>query len=132
MTRRISVLLPLLLLLGSTGCLSPTGEVGITLTASSSAANVAVGSSTTLEISLGRLGAYDATVRLVAENVPAGITASFSPILMPNQTKTSTMTIQAAPTAAIGTHQLTVRAIALGVEPRTLDVSVSVTAATAQ
>ncbi len=99
---------------GTSGTLSATTTIALTVTSnqqdfslSASPANLSVaqggtGSST---ITVSPLNGFSGTVALAARNLPAGVTASFSPA---STTGTSTLTFNASGSAATGTSTVTV------------------------
>jgi alpha-tubulin suppressor-like RCC1 family protein len=131
-----SLLLPALALLAAAGCGDkddggaptepPTGGGGsFQFTIDPATVTVHHGGSGTATITLVRV-AFDKPVQLSAENLPTGVTATFSPATVPGNATTSTLTLTVAPTAEVGSHEITVRAKADGAPERTAKMAVHV------
>lgn len=99
----------------------------ITLVAGSSAASAAQGASATVPLTITRVGGFAAAVDLTAENLPAGVTASFAPVSLAAGVTTSTLTLTAAANATAGTSSVTVRASGSGVTSQTATVAFTIT-----
>lgn len=78
-------------------------------------------------VSIKRSSAFDGTVQLTAEALPAGMLVSFAPSSLSGTATMAEMTISALPAISAGGHNFMVRASGEGVESRTTTVSVMVT-----
>lgn len=99
---------------GTSGSLTATTTITLTVTsnqpdfslsASPASVSVAQGGTNTSSIMASPVNGFSGTVALAASNLPAGVTASFSPV---SSSGTSTLTFSASSTAATGTSTVTV------------------------
>lgn len=108
--------------------IGPVGAIGVT--ANQSTAVLAAGGSITIPISVSRTGGFAGAINLTAENLPAGVTATFDPSSVPNGTTTSQLTLTAASDAAASAEDdITIRASGSGVTSATTTIALTVTAA---
>jgi subtilase family serine protease len=91
-----------------TAAIPPT----LTATAASTSVSVAQGSTITDVISLAGNSTFSGAVNLSVSGLPSGVTASWSknPVTLTSQSGTSTLTLTAASSAAIGSSTITVTA----------------------
>ena len=107
----------------------PAGSIGVSTTQTS--ATLAAGGTTTIPITVSRTN-FTGAINLTAENLPTGVTASFAPASVPNNSTTSTLTLTAAANApASPAGPITIRASGSGVTSVPTAVPLTVTAATA-
>jgi len=106
-----------------------TGAAGtFTLSASPSPQTVTAGQSTDYTVTITSQAAYSQSVDLSLSGQPSGVTGTFSPdpVSVPSySTRTSTLTINVASTAAAGTYTLTISAT-YGATTRTKSVTLIV------
>ena len=102
---------------------------GITVTSGAATANVAQGQSTTVGVSLARTGGFDGNVTLSAEGLPAGVTATFDPVILAGSQTASTLTLAATEATPVGNHTITITGSGTGVDPKTATVTLTVTEA---
>lgn len=123
---RSSTLAALGLLLCVAGCggdsdpAAPPTPGSIQLTANVLSASVVQGSTTTVVLTLDRQFGYAGAVTLSAEGLPANVTVTFAPATLSGAVPTSTATISAGATAALGAATVTLRATGAGVTARTV------------
>jgi len=115
---------------------STTVEVKIAtgfLTLSSPATSVSIpqGSMGSIPLTISRVNGFAGAVNLLAEGLPANVTATFTPALLPNGTLGSTLVLSAATGAVPGTSTVTVRARAQGVADKTTPILLVVASAAA-
>jgi hypothetical protein len=126
-----TLFLPFLLtaVLATTACGDDNDPVnplpGISITLAQPSAAVLPGSSIAVPITLSRTGGFTGSMTLTAENVPAGITASFEPSTLASDATTSTLTLTAVSGATAG-GTITIRASGSGVAPRTQALPVTI------
>ena len=96
-----------------------------TLTPTPAALSVAQGVNGTVAIAIARTN-FTGDVALAVENLPAGVTAAFSP--NPAGGASSTLTLTVAASAVVGQSVLTIRGTATGLTDRTAAVTLTVTA----
>lgn len=104
-----------------------TEAPGITLSISGGALSVAAGQSGTRTISIARRGAFAGAVTLALEGAPTGVTGTFAPAA-PTANE-SVLTLNVAPTTAVGNYTLTVRGTGTGVAASTTTLALTVTEA---
>ena len=104
--------------------LTVTAGASYTLTPTPAALSIAQGANANVQIAIDRTN-FTGNVTLAAENLPAGVTAAFSP----NSTggTASTLTLTASASATIGQVTVTVRGTASGLADRTTTVTLTVT-----
>jgi hypothetical protein len=108
---------------------NPTIPSSIALALSASTATVTPGASTPVTATLTRTN-FTGDVQLSAENLPAGVTATFNPATLSGSATSSTVTLAAtATTAPAAGTSITIRAKGTGVTDATSAVSLSVSAA---
>ena len=113
--------------------LTPT----ISITSATPTATVVAGGLATYPIAITRGGGYKGTVTLSAEGLPANVTATFSPGVLPSDVTVSAVTLSvgsSAPTT-VTPHIVTVRAsgaIGAGVEGATTAIMLGVIAPSAK
>jgi uncharacterized membrane protein len=106
---------------------SPFGPVhSIDIALASGTLSMAAGESRTVDVSVSRSGGYSGAIALDVTGEPAGVTAAFDPSPVPGDA--STLTLDAAPTTAPGTYQLTVTGSGAGVGSRTRTLDLTITA----
>lgn len=105
--------------------LTVTAAASYTLTPTPATVSVAQGAAGTVSIGIARTG-FTGNVTLAAENLPAGVTAGFSP--NPANGTSSTLTLTASAGATVGNATVTVRGTAAGLTDRTATVTLTVTA----
>ncbi|MEP7380528.1 MAG: hypothetical protein ABI910_02515 [Gemmatimonadota bacterium] len=114
---------------GGDGGTTPTPiPQGFTVALSASTLSVEQGAAGSVTATIGRTGSFSGTVTLAVENVPAGMTATFSPTAITSNTTSTTLAVTAATSVAPGSYSLTIRGQAAGVSDQTGTVSVTVTA----
>lgn len=89
-----------------TASVTVSANSNFSLSATPTALNLVQGGSSMTTISLSNTGGFSGSVALVASGLPAGVSASFSPASI-SGTTVSTLTLIAAPTAAVGTVNVT-------------------------
>jgi hypothetical protein len=107
-----------------------TTALGISVTATTTNLSLAVGGSASVLITVIRDDTVSGAVELTADNLPTGITASFSPSTVPQGQTASTLTLTAATAAAAGTTAITVRGSGPGTTSGTVIIQVNVLAPT--
>jgi hypothetical protein len=127
MRRTFSAVTALVLAGVLVGCDSATGnkDPQITLSLASSTATVGQGSASTVLVTIQRTN-YTSAVTLTIEGLPQGVTATFAPPSLADGSPTSTLTINAAGSAAPGNFTLTVRASGAGVTEQTATIALMV------
>ena len=117
---------------GGGGTVTPPPSVGgFTIALSQSTLSVQQGQSGSVTASITRTGSFTGTVDLSTENVPAGITATFSPASVTSTTTATTLSVTVGATVAPGSYSFTVRGKATGQSDQTGTVSLTITAAPA-
>jgi hypothetical protein len=108
------------------GCDSIFGsDASITLTPSSTSANVGQGASTAITLTLNRSN-FKKDITITVDK-PTGITASVSPTVVPNGLPTAILTISAAATATPGAYPITVHATGDGVDEQMVTIEATIT-----
>jgi hypothetical protein len=97
-------------------------SVGLTLTPT--ALTIARNASATTTIALARTN-FTGDVTFAAENLPAGVTATFAP--NPNTTGTTTLTLTTTAAAVVGTSNITIRATGTGITAVTAPLALTIT-----
>jgi hypothetical protein len=90
------------------------------------AANLSVGFTTQVQVTVSRTGGYTGTIDVSAEGLPTGVSAAFVPATVPANSTASVLTLQASATATLGTANATVRARAAGVGDATVQLTIVV------
>lgn len=96
-------------------------SVSLVRTGASSAA-AGRGEAATYAFSVTRSGGYSGTVQLTAENLPAGVTATFSPASLGSSQTTAALSLVVDNIALPGAYPVTIRATGTGIVARTLGV----------
>jgi cytochrome c peroxidase len=104
--------------------LTVTGTSDFTLSAAPATVFLDQGSAGTSAITINRVGGFSGTVSLSASGLPSGVTASFNP--SSTSGSSSTLTLSANSTAAIGAFPVTITGISGGLTHSTT-VTVSIT-----
>ncbi len=110
---------------GGTGP-GPTPQ-GFDLTLASTTISLVQGATASTTASLGRTGNFAGSVTLGADNVPTGVTVTFSPSTVSAGTTSITIAFAVATTVAPGNFSVTVRAQAAGLTDRTASITLTVT-----
>jgi hypothetical protein len=111
---------------GGKKIVEPTGSISISL--GSAAVTLTQGGNNIVLVSVTRSGGFGGTVVLSVTGAPAGVTGTFSPPSVPVGTSQSTLTLEAASSANLGSYTLTIRANATGVEEQTVSLALVVEA----
>ena len=100
----------------------------IALTSGATTATATVGGSASIPLTFDRINGYTDIITLTAENVPANVTATFLPALVPNGSATSTLVLSPIAGAVPGTSTITIRAAGrnTGVTQKTVPVAFTV------
>jgi hypothetical protein len=101
---------------------APASSIGLTL--APTALTIARSANARSTITLARTN-FTGEVTFTAENLPAGVTASFAP--NPNTTGTTTLTLTTTAAAATGTNNITIRATGTGVTAVTAPLALTIT-----
>ena len=113
---------------GDSGSTQPPVTQSIGLQLSASSGTVARGASGTATLTLSRVGGYAGTVALTAENLPAGVTATFTPASLSGSAASATVVFNVGTTATAGSSTITIRAAGSGVTAATATYALSVPA----
>ncbi len=128
---RLVIVGSLLMLAACGGKQSPTGttapSASLSLTAGSVTASVEQGASVNAALTIGRTN-FTGEVSLTAEELPTGVTATFTPPSEASGPATSTLALAASGSATAGTSTVTVRARGTGVADATTSIALTVTA----
>ncbi len=130
--RWISVLLVAMAALLSASCeegggtTEPSPQPTIGVSVGNPGTSLLPGGSATLGVQVTRSSGFTGPVELSAEGLPAGVTASFAPALLPGASVESQLTVQAGPSASPGSHTFTVRARAGGASDATASVGITI------
>jgi len=103
----------------------------LALTSGSDAVSVPQGVSGSVPLSITRTNGFLGAVTLFADGLPANVTATFSPGLLPSPQTVSTLSLSALSGAAVGTSTITIRAKSPGKPDQTLPVQFTVTPSSA-
>lgn len=98
-----------------------------TLTANPTALSLEQGQSGTVALSVAREPPFVSSVTLTFEGLPAGVTASPSPIIVVSGATTANVSFSASAAAAAGTYAVTVRGTAADVPSATAQIALTVT-----
>jgi hypothetical protein len=101
---------------------APTASIGLTL--APTALSIARSANSTSTITRARTN-FTGDVTFTAENLPAGVTASFAP--NPNTMGTTTLTLTTTAAAVAGTSNITIRATGTGVNAVTAPLALTLT-----
>lgn len=108
---------------GGGGTVPPEGRPSVSIVRTSAlSATVTRGGTATYDFSVTRGGGYDGPVQLVAENLPAGVAAAFTPASLGSGQATAALSLSVSTGAAPGTFPVTVRATGSGVTAQSLSV----------
>jgi hypothetical protein len=99
---------------------------GFSVSLSAGTASINAGANASLTASIARTGSFDGTVNLTAENLPAGVTVTFSPASITTATTSSTVSVVVASSAAPGSYPLTLRGSSAGLADQTATVTLTV------
>ena len=103
------------------------GVAGLNLKSTVTAATaVRGGAAATVPITIDRVNNYAGNVNLIADSLPAGVTATFTPPSLTGTVTASTLTLNALPSAAIGTTPIIIRATGSGIADKRLTVQLTV------
>ena len=103
---------------------APASSIGLTLTPT--ALTVAQNANASTSIALARTN-FTGDVTLTAENLPAGVTATFTPNPVTGAVATISLQLTASGTAAAGTSNITIRATGTGVTAVTAPLALTIT-----
>jgi hypothetical protein len=103
----------------------PTQTSSISVTAASPTLSVAQGAAATSAITVGRVG-FSGDVVLTAENLPNGVTATFTPATLTTGATASSLSLAASGTADLGPATVRVRARGTGVTDATATIALTV------
>ncbi|MEO7363028.1 MAG: hypothetical protein ABI120_22030 [Gemmatimonadaceae bacterium] len=103
----------------------------LTLMSGTAAVSVPQGVSGSVPLSITRTNGFLGAVTLFAEGLPANVTATFSPGLLPTAQTVSTLSLSALSGAEIGTSTITIRAKSSGKPDQTLPLQFTVTPSSA-
>lgn len=124
-----------LLVAGGSGCgaddespIEPSGS-SVTVAASETAFTIAHGNSQSVDILVARSGSYAGPVTMSAEQLPRGVTATFTPAVLPHGSTRAVLRLSVQATAIPGTNNIVVRGSAAGVGSMGLAMAVMVPAA---
>ena len=106
----------------------PGPTAGFSVALSSSTVAVEQGASGTVTASITRTGNFAGSVTLSAENVPAGLVATFNPNVVTAATTSVSLAVQAAAGVVPGLYSFVMRAQASGLADQTATISLTVTA----
>lgn len=112
----------------ATLALSVSAAADFGLAATPAAVSLAQGEQTIVTVAITRTGGFDGDVTLAASGLPAGVDAAFDPVSTAGDV--STLTLTAAAGAAEGSVPLTITGTAAGLDDRTAQVDLTVTATT--
>lgn len=113
---------------GDGGTTPPPVSQSITLQLSATAGTVARGASGNSTLSLSRVGGYTGSVALTAENLPTGVTATFTPAQLTGSASSATVVFDVGTTATAGSSTITVRAAGTGVSAVTATYGLTIPA----
>ena len=113
---------------GDSGPITPPVTPSISLALASATATVARSSSGSVAVSLNRLGNYTGTVTLRAENLPTGVTGTFTSPTLVGTASATTLTLDVAASAVAGTTAITLRASGTGVADATTTYTLTISA----
>lgn len=105
----------------------PTPTIALTL--GSSAVSTPQAATVTVPITVARSNGAFGTIALVAEGLPANVTAEFTPSPISTAETTSSLTFVPAANAAVGTYPIVVRATVAGLPSSTATVQLTITSA---
>ena len=105
------------------------GVAGVNLNSTvTTASAVRGGTGATIPISIDRVNSYAGNVNLIADSLPAGVTATFTPPALTGTVTASTLTLNALSSAALGTTPVIIRATGSGIADKTITVQLTVKA----
>ncbi|MEP6779651.1 MAG: hypothetical protein ABJC26_07150, partial [Gemmatimonadaceae bacterium] len=103
------------------------GVAGVNLNSTVTAATaVRGGTAATVPITIDRVNNYAGSVNLIADSLPVGVTATFTPPSLTGTVTASTLTLNALSSAAIGTTPITIRATGGGIADKRITVQLTV------
>lgn len=97
-----------------------------TLTSPTTAVAIPQGGSGSIPMTIARSNGFATGVNFVAEGLPANVTATFTPALLPNGAVSSTLLLAASTAATPGTINVTVRARGQGVADKTFQFALTI------
>jgi hypothetical protein len=103
---------------------APSSTIGLTLTPAT--LSVAVNGNASTTIALARTN-FTGDVTFTAENLPAGVTATFTPNPVTGTVATTTLQLTASGTAVAGASNITIRATGTGVTAVTAPLALTIT-----
>lgn len=103
----------------------------LALTSGTDAVSAPQGASGSVPLTITRTNGFMGAVTLFAEGLPANVTATFSPGLLPSAQTVSTLTLSALAGSAPGTSTVTIRAKSPGKADQTVPVQFTVTPSSA-
>lgn len=132
LTRLSPLVLAAALLAGACSDDDPTGtnqSVGVSL--NQTTATISRGGTVIIPVTVSRSGGYTGAVALTAENLPTGVTATFTPTSVASGSTTSSLSLSANNTATTGTQNITIRATGSGATAGTVTLPLTVSNSTA-
>lgn len=103
-------------------------KAALGISAATGSLSIAQGGSGTIPLNIQRQNGFGAAVTLLAEGLPANVTATFAPPLVATSSTVSTLTLAALPGAAVGAYPVAIRARSPNIPDKTIVVQLSVTA----
>ena len=107
----------------------PAQSVGVSLGQTS--ATLSRGGTVIIPVTVSRAGGFAGGVTLAAENLPTGVTATFTPTTVASGSTTSSLSLTANATATTGTQNITIRATGAGANAGTVTLPLTVSNSTA-
>lgn len=128
--KTISATLALLLIPLAIGCsddgVTTPATDRITVETSTSTASMSAGETSTINITVTRPVGYTGPLTLTAQNMPNGITASFSPSVLDAGETASTLILSADASAPDGSASVVVQASGADVQPQSATITVTI------
>ena len=116
----------------SRGPTEPSGPPSISIRLNPSGASIARNASVEIAVTLTRGGGFTGPVTLGVLNMPSSVLASFSPMIVPENATTSTLTLRAGPATGFGNNTVTVVGFGAGGVRGETELTFSIVAATPQ
>lgn len=123
------LLIPLAIGCSDDGVTTPATD-RITVETSSGSAALAAGETSTINITVTRPVGYSGALTLTAQNMPSGVTATFSPSVLDAGESASTLILAADANAPDGIGSVVVQASGADVQPQSATINVTIGAAT--
>lgn len=101
------------------------------LTSPTTAVAIPQGGTGSIPMTIARANGFGTGVSFVAEGLPANVTATFTPALLPNGAVSSTLVLAASAAATPGTSNVTVRARGQSVADKTFQFALTIGSSTA-